>query len=191
LARNASPKADPAATVVTLKITLKGLKPPVWRRLAVPGGIKLDRLSSVILATMGWRGGHLHSFGVDGRDYGDPGSLDDVADERKLTLGGIAASGVKNFEYTYDFGDSWEHQIVIEGSRPAAPGETRPVCVAGKRSCPPEDCGGVWGYMELLEILADPNHPERAERLEWLGEEEFDPERFDIETLNARLAARR
>ena len=98
-------------------------------------------------------------------------------------------SGVSRFGYTYDFGDDWEHAITIEKTLPAAEGTTYPTCVAGKRACPPEDCGGPWGYQELLEIIADPAHPERAERLEWLGED-FDPEDFSLEAVNTRLAGR-
>ena len=139
---------------------------------------------------MGWDGGHLHAFNVAGRHYGDPGLVDDVADEDRMTLNGLIKAHVKRFRYTYDFGDDWDHIVAIEKTQPAAYGQSYPLCVAGKRNCPPEDCGGVWGYAELMEILADPAHPERAERLEWMGEEDFDPEAFDIERTNARFAAR-
>ena len=138
---------------------------------------------------MGWNGGHLHVFDIDGRSYGDRASVDDVADENRLTLGGVRKSGVARFGYTYDFGDDWEHAITIEKTLPAAEGTTYPACIAGKRACPPEDCGGPWGYQELLEIIADPAHPERAERLEWL-DEDFDPEDFSLEAVNTRLAGR-
>ncbi len=98
-------------------------------------------------------------------------------------------SGVKRFGYDYDFGDNWEHIVAVEKTFAPVAGQTYPACVDGKRNCPPEDCGGVWGYAELLEILADPAHPEREERLEWLGED-FDPEEFDVSVADRRLAAR-
>jgi len=101
----------------------------------------------------------------------------------------VLKSGVKRFGYDYDFGDNWEHIVAVEKTFAPVAGQTYPACVDGKRNCPPEDCGGVWGYAELLEILADPAHPEREERLEWLGED-FDPEEFDVSVADRRLAAR-
>lgn len=188
LAKTATLKSSTVKTVVSLKVTLQGLKPPIWRRVLVPSSITLGGLSEVLLAAMGWHGGHLHSFTVAGRDYGEPGVIEDVANENRMTLNGVIKSGVKRFIYTYDFGDSWEHIVAIEKTEPAAPGQSYPLCIAGKRNCPPEDCGGVWGYAELIEILADPEHPERDQRLEWL-DEDFDPEIFDIDTANLVLAA--
>jgi hypothetical protein len=189
MAKSATPKPMTANSVVSLKVTLREVKPPIWRRVLVPGAITLGDLSEAILAAMGWDGGHLHTFDVAGRDYGDPGAVDDVADENRITLNGVIKAGVKRFTYTYDFGDSWDHVISIEKTEPAADGQSYPHCVEGKRNCPPEDCGGAWGYAELLEILADPAHPERAERLEWMDDEDFDPEAFDLERANRRLAA--
>ncbi len=183
------PKTDAANNIVSLKVTLRSAKPPIWRRLLAPANMTLADLHDVIQVAMGWDSGHLHVFDIDGRSYGDRASVDDVADENRLTLGGVRKSGVARFGYTYDFGDDWEHAITIEKSLPAAEGTTYPACIAGKRACPPEDCGGPWGYQELLAIIADPAHPERAERLEWLGED-FDPEDFSFEAVNTRLAGR-
>jgi Plasmid pRiA4b ORF-3-like protein len=188
MAKAATPKSDTVKSVISLKVTLQRLAPPIWRRILVPGSITLGDLSDVLLATMGWHGGHLHDFTVAGRDYGDPAMLDDVGDEDRLTLNGVIAKRVKRFTYTYDMGDNWEHLIAIETSQPAHPEGTYPLCIAGKRNCPPEDCGGIWGYTELLEILADPAHPEREERLEWLDEDELDPEAFNIDAINQHLA---
>lgn len=191
MARASTPKSSAGDTIVSLKVTLQGLRPPIWRRVLVPASIRLGALSEVIQAAMGWDGGHLHSFTIAGRDYGERGVLDDVADENRATLGGAVKTGVKRFTYTYDFGDSWEHIVAIEKTEPVSrPGQSYPVCVAGKRNCPPEDCGGIWGYAELLEVLADPTHPERTERLEWIDEDDFDPEAFDIELTNHLLAVR-
>ncbi len=185
----AKQRTDAGNSIISLKITLRGTKPPIWRRLLAPAKMTLADLHDAIQAAMGWEGAHLHVFEIDGRSYGDRASVDDVADENRLTLGGVLKSGVARFGYTYDFGDDWEHVITIEKTLPAAAGTVHPQCVAGKRACPPEDCGGPWAYQELLDILADPAHPERAERLEWLGEE-FDPEDFSVVIANATLAAR-
>jgi len=189
MAKATTAKTATGAKLVILKITLKGLKPPIWRRVLVSGAVTLGGLSEVMLAAMGWYGGHLHDFTIDGRDYSERGALDHAADEARLTLNGVIKQGVKRFTYTYDMGDNWEHIIVIEKTELADPVLLHPRCIAGARNCPPEDCGGVWGYAELLEILADPEHPEREERLEWIGDEDFDPEDFKLGAINQRLAA--
>jgi hypothetical protein len=178
-----------ANSVLSVKVTLRGTKPPIWRRLLLPGALTLADLHEAIQAAMGWKGGHLHAFDIDGRQYGDPRAVDDVANESRLTLNGVLKSGVTRFRYSYDFGDDWEHEVVVEKTLPAEAVKSVPACIAGKRNCPPEDCGGVWGYHELLEILADPAHPERAERIEWLGED-FEPDDFSVEIADATLAAR-
>lgn len=183
------PGTSAGDTIVSLKVTLRGMKPPIWRRLLAPASMTLAELHHAIQTAMGWEGGHLHVFDIDGASYGDRAEVDDVADERRQTLGGMMKSGVARFRYIYDFGDDWEHVVAIEKTVPAAEGTSYPRCVAGKRACPPEDCGGVWGYQELLDCLSDPGHPGRAERLEWLGDE-FDPEDFSVVVANATLAAR-
>jgi len=96
---------------------------------------------------------------------------------------------IRRFAYTYDFGDNWEHAVVIEKRAPAGEATSYPACVGGKRNCPPEDCGGAWGYQHLLDILADPAHPERAEQIEWIGEE-FHPDEFAVGIADAAIAAR-
>ena len=184
------PAKDAGDGVISLKVTLRNTKPPIWRRLLAPAGMTLADLHDAIQAAMGWDGGHLHVFDIDGEPYGDPAAVDDAEDENRLTLGALRHSGLARFRYTYDFGDDWEHAVTIEKSLPAGPGTSYPRCVAGKRACPPEDCGGPWGYQELLDILADPSHPERAERLEWIGGEELHPEEFSIDEANRKLAAR-
>lgn len=189
MARAPAASFTTCSTVVTLKITLKGSKPLIWRRVLVSGSVTFGGLSEVILGTMGWRGGHLHDFNVDGRDYSERGTLEDVADESRLTLNGVINKGVKRFTYTYDMGDNWEHVITIENTETADPAILHPHCIAGARNCPPEDSGGIWGYAELLEILANPDHPEREERLEWIDEDDFDPENFNLESINVHLAA--
>jgi hypothetical protein len=176
--------------VITMKVTLAGVRPPIWRRLVVPGSMTLGDLHQAILGAMGWHGGHLHTFHVGGKTYGDPSDVDDVNDEESVTLNRLLRSRVKRFTHTYDFGDDWQHTVAIEKSEPAVEGISYPVCVGGKRNCPPEDCGGVWGYGDLLTILADPAHPGHADQVDWLEGGGFDPEEFSIERTNTRLAAR-
>jgi len=182
-------KTAASAGVISVKVTLRGIKPPIWRRLLLPGTLTLGDVHDAIQVAMGWHDCHLHAFDIDGRQYGDRLAVDDVADERRLTLNGVLKSGVARFGYTYDFGDNWEHTVVIEKALPAEAEKTYPACIAGKRNCPPEDCGGAWGYHEMIEIIANPAHPEHAERIDWLGEE-FDPEDFSLPIANAGLAAR-
>jgi hypothetical protein len=181
--------ARKSAEVIRLKITLRGIRPPIWRRLEVPSRASLGDLHSAIQAAMGWGGHHLYAFEVDGRQYGDPTKVDDVADDRRLTVIGVMRSGIKRFAYLYDFGDAWEHEIVIERKQAAIDGRRYPACIAGKRNCPPEDCGGVWAYRDFLVALADPSQP-KAE--DWLGrmEGDFDPEEFSVDRADARIDAR-
>jgi len=170
-------------------VTLRGTKPPVWRRLVMVGTMTLGDLHQAIQAAMGWHDCHLHAFDIGGEQYGDRHRVDDVYDENRVTLNGLLRSPVVRFAYIYDFGDNWEHTIAFEKSEPAVEGVFYPVSVTGKRNCPPEDCGGVWGYEKVLAILADPTHPEHAEQIDWIGEE-FDPDQFDLELANTVLAAR-
>jgi hypothetical protein len=181
--------ARKAENLLSLKVTLCGVRPPVWRRLVVPGRMTLGDLHQAIQAAMGWDGDHLHMFDIAGQHYGDPHSVDEVADEERLTLNGVLKSGIARFTYTYDFGDNWEHAILIEKKPPPVDSRSYPACVAGKRNCPPEDCGGRWGYQELLAVLADPAHPGYQDWIEMIGEG-FDPEAFSAETADARVAAR-
>ena len=188
LAKAAANKQGTATDVLCLKITLRHIKPPIWRRILVPGCMTLADLHLAIQAAMGWQNGHLHAFDINGEQYGDPSMMDDVASERRLKLNTLANSGVTRFTYTYDFGDDWEHDILIEKAPPAHTAKAVPACIGGKRNCPPEDCGGAWGYAELLPILADPANPRHDEMREWLGED-FDPEAFSVEDADTSLAA--
>lgn len=150
-------------------MTLKGAKPPVWRRIPVPGEIRLSRLHDVLQAALGWANSHLHEFrvGRHGR-IGAAGPLWDapgeVMDEGKVALSSVAPEPKDKLTYVYDFGDDWEHTVAVEKIREPSPGVLAPSCLAGKGACPPEDRGGVWGYAEPLEVLADPHRPEREER---------------------------
>lgn len=179
--------------VYQLKITLQQTRPPIWRRVLVPATIRLDDLHKVIQAAMGWCDSHQHQFNIGGIEYAGSEVLDDnefdAVDERTVTLSETVSAVKAAFSYEYDFGDSWAHRIVLEKILPAEPEQRLPCCVTGKRACPQEDCGGVWGYSELLETIKDPDHPEHEDMLEWLGED-FDPEHFDAEEVNQRLSQR-
>jgi Plasmid pRiA4b ORF-3-like protein len=187
MAKTATPTKRAPTGVLSLKVTLRNVKPAVWRRILVRGGMTLGDLHVAIQVVMGWQNGHLHAFDVGGEQYGEPGSMEEIGDENRLTLNRLVKLGVSRFRYTYDFGDDWEHEILIEKVVPPAAATAFPACVAGKRNCPPEDCGGPFGYADLLEILGSPDHPEREERLEWIGGE-FDPEAFSVSAVDATLA---
>jgi hypothetical protein len=175
-----------------LKITLRGSKPPIWRRVVVRADMRLDWLHAVIQIAMGWTNSHLHQFtagsgfaltyyGVPDPEVADFGSK--MLDEADYTLADLAPKAGRKIGYQYDFGDSWEHQVAVERVLPPDPSFKHPLCLAGANACPPEDCGGLWGYYRMLEILAAPKHPEHAELKGWLGEE-FDPAQFDLEAVN-------
>ena len=197
-----APSPAPAGgDVYQLKVTLQGTKPPVWRRVLVDGASTLDQVHEVVQAAFGWWNYHLHEFEVGDARYGvpDPDYNPEydwgppTLDERQVRLESVAGEGSK-LDYTYDFGDDWRHRIVVEKVLAADAGApvTVPACIDGRRACPPEDCGGAWGYEELLAILADPSHPEHGARREWLGRPfdpaAFDPADFDENLRNQQLA---
>jgi hypothetical protein len=186
----AKAKGKESAKVYQLKITLN-TQPPIWRRVQVKD-CSLSRLHDVIQTAMGWMHSHLHGFEVGGEQYGepDPMGMMETEDEGKLKLGEVAAQGHKRFSYTYDFGDSWEHTIQIEKTLTPEPGVRYPRCVEGQRACPPEDCGGTWGYADFLEAIQKPSHPNHEEMLDWIGGE-FDPEAFDVGKVNKELGGTR
>lgn len=177
-----------AKDVYQLKATILETKPPIWRRVLVPEETTLTRLHEVLQAAFGWWDYHLHEFefhGVrygidDGEDWGEP-----PRDERKARLGKLVEVG-SSFLYVYDFGDYWRHKVVVEKVLPAQPGGTVPACIGGRRACPPEDCGGPWGYDSFLEAIRDPAHEEHDGMLEWVGGS-FDPDAFDPAEFEHRL----
>jgi hypothetical protein len=186
-------KSDGAAPVFQIKVNLRGAKPPIWRRLLVPGDITLNHLHETILTAFEWEGHHLHAFETDYGQFGEADRELGHRSDRPVTLEQIAPAVKDKFTYVYDFGDDWEHQILVEKIAPADPSMTYPACTGGRRAAPPDDCGGIWGYQDLIEVLADPAAPGHAERLEWLGLDdagEFSPATFDPEQVNARLRSR-
>jgi hypothetical protein len=180
----------PAGEAYQLKVTLRGVsKPPVWRRIVVPAALSLGLLHHILQEAMGWEGSHLHVFSAGGQDYGDAYSDLGFADESKAVLAKVLARPGAVMRYTYDFGDEWEHDIALEKVLPPEPA-ARLSCLAGKGACPPEDCGGAWGYASLKEVLADPGHEDHESLLEWLGLDDaadFDPAWFRLDEVNARL----
>ncbi len=182
-------KAKPQ--VYQIKVTLVDSKPPIWRRLLVSSEILLDDLHAILQAAMPWEDSHLHMFEVGETRYTtpyEPGALEelDMEDERRVRLSKIVPGEKFKFAYEYDFGDSWYHNILVEKILPFDPAQTLPTCIKGKRACPPEDSGGIWSYPDFVEALQDPEHPDHEMLTEWIGEP-FDPEAFDLDTINQRL----
>lgn len=178
--------------VVQIKIKLRGVsKPPVWRRLLVRADTRLDRLHEMILAAFGWQGYHMHVFTSGSDDFGEHDPALGFIDERQVSLDQLIGGVGDRLGYTYDFGDDWEHELVVEEFHDADPEVHYPDLVAAKGACPPEDCGGPWGYAELKEILADPTHERHQEMLDWLGLEDaaaFDPREVKTDEIEEELA---
>jgi Plasmid pRiA4b ORF-3-like protein len=181
------------APIYHLKIVLLGTKPPVWRRLQVPGNASLGWLHAAIQVTMGWTNSHLHHFLTRDARYSDPRGNEDMGfdeqpdrDEAKATLAQVAPVKGGQFGYECDFGDSWEHAITVEKILPGEATAPTALCLDGARACPPEDCGGIWGYAELLKTLKNPKHPEHKTMKKWLGRS-FDAAVFDVVKTNLWL----
>ena len=177
-----------------LKIALAHIEPPVWRGLLVRGDANLGFLHAVIQVAMGWTNSHLHQFTIKGKRYSAPETIQDVGlgeepdpDEEQAVLMDVLPRAISQFFYEYDFGDSWEHIITVEKiSKPDASCDFYARCLDGGRCCPPEDCGGAWGYEDLIEIINNPKHEEYADIMEWLGGK-FDPDAFNKDTVNRYL----
>jgi hypothetical protein len=184
-------KTAKAPAIYQIKITLKDVRPPIWRRVQVRSDELLEHLHYVIQLSMGWTNSHLHSFTIYGEEYGVPMPEFDADgfapfDEKKSKLSKVIFGEKFKFSYLYDFGDSWEHEILVEKVLEADPQIDYPICIKAKRACPPEDCGGTWGYQNFLEIIQDPEHPEHEEMLEWVGGS-FDPEDAELDEANEQL----
>jgi hypothetical protein len=183
------PKAAAPSRIYRLKITLKGIKPPIWRRIEVADSITLRRLHLIIQAVMGWEGAHVHMFIAGTQWYGDRDieyGMFDVRDERRTKLNQVLSAPKQKLSYDYDFGADWVHEVLLEKITAPEPDVAYPRCTDGARHCPPEDCGGIWGYEEFLAALADPQHPNHEDVIEW-HDFTFDPERFDLDGINTYL----
>jgi hypothetical protein len=179
--------------IVQIKVKLLGVtKPPVWRRVQLRADTRLDHLHEILQAALGWENYHLHAFSFGEEEFGprDPELGLDFSDERRVALGELTDIGAR-FRYTYDFGDNWEHEIHVEDLLDPDPETHYPILVAAKGACPPEDCGGTWGYADLKDTLADPSHDEHQDKLEWLrlnNASEFDPTAVPSEDIDYELA---
>ncbi|PSL52350.1 pRiA4b ORF-3-like protein [Saccharothrix carnea] len=188
------PEAAPTAldtSVHRLKVTLRGSKPPIWRRVEVLSSTPLVRLHQVIQDLFAWEDYHLWVFDTPQGKYGMPDLELGHGDAATVTLADVARDHKDRIGYLYDFGDAWDHDILVEAVVQAEPGVAYPRCLTGRRAAPPEDSGGIWGYAHLCDVLADPEHPEHAERLEWLELDSaaaFDPAAFDTDEVNDYLA---
>ena len=176
--------------VYVIKVTLIGTRPPVWRRILVPRDITLRNLHRTLQTVMGWTNSHLHQF-VLPRQMSSELRLSvgtKVADENRTEVGDLMRTAGAKLFYEYDCGDGWQHELLLE--EVLLGDETfQQTCVAGKRCCPPEDCGGPQGFAELLQALQDANHPSHDEAFEWLGD--FVPESFSADEVNRRLCRRK
>ncbi len=175
-------------TVYQIKVTLKGIRPPVWRRFQTLSDISLHSLHEILQVVMGWTNSHLYRFEIAGRQFCDPNPEygTDMKDAGRAKLRQVAPGEKMKFTYEYDFGDGWLHEVQVEKVLAIEPGEQYPICLAGKRACPPEDCGGIVGYAELLEIIDNPAHERYEEMMDWLGGG-FDPPEFDLYGVNEKL----
>lgn len=187
----ATKKLEIPLDIYQIKITLMYTTPPIWRRVLVPAGMTMEQLHNVVQAAMGWEHSHLHDFRIGNKRFGEPDPYGDdmqpaTINERTVRLFSVLGKVGTKAVYTYDFGDSWEHTISVEKVLPPDPEVAYPVCTGGKLHGPPEDCGGIPGYYNLVEILGDPAHDRYEEMLEWLGDG-FDPDAFSVDETNRRL----
>ncbi len=187
---------DSFTEIATLRIELKDSDPPIWRVVEVPTSITLKVLHDIVQVTMGWLDYHLWELVIHGQSYGMPMDEDWGTAPRKVAsrtrLRDVLAPGTTTIDYTYDFGDNWEHSLTVSDVRRGEPGTAYPRFIEGERDCPPEDCGGIHGFYEMLEAKTDPNHPDHAEITEWL--DGYDPDELDVFPLEialGRIAARR
>jgi len=170
-----------------IKVTLRDIKPPIWRRLLVAPEIKLDRLHDVLQVALGWTNSHLHQFETPEGYFANPAfELEETQSSTKATLKSVLYGAKSSIRYEYDFGDGWDHQILLEKIVELDESYVA-YCLDGARARPPEDCGGPWGYGDLLAIMKDPKHPEHESMSEWVGSG-FAPEAFDAEEVNDQFA---
>jgi len=179
---------DKTGAIYQFKVTLNESHPPIWRRFQVED-CTLGELHGVLQVVMDWGNSHLHQFIVNRRCFGEAtNDLDmEVEDEDGISLSEIyTGKNTPRIVYEYDFGDSWQHEIVLEKVLEPVPNVAYPRCIEGARACPPEDVGGIWGYAEFLEAISDPDHADHDEMLEWIGGE-FDPEKFSVDEVKKEL----
>ena len=189
--------SETSGDIYQLKITLVGSSnPPIWRRILAPASMSLAQLHDAIQLVFGWQECHLHEFTAGHERYGPPdpdddfGGLPPPTSERKTKLPAVLGWVKARLNYTYDFGDGWEHAIVTEKILAPDAALAYPICTAGKGHCPPEDCGGLGGYYDLLKVLSNPKDPEYAGMLEWVGGP-IDKHDFSVADADERLGSMR
>ena len=175
--------------IYQLQITLAHSKPKIWRRILVKPDTLLVDLHRIIQSTMGWTNSHLHLFQDDLMNEYAPKEfeVENAKNSRTVKLNTILKKEKHRILYEYDFGDGWEHEIILEKIIKEDEKNQIPRCVDGKRNCPPDDCGGIWGYEELLKVISNPKHKEYKSMIEWLGGK-FDPEYFNLNEINKLLS---
>lgn len=176
--------------VYQFKVVLRNTHPPIWRRFRVWEDATLGQLHDTLQIVMGWEDCHLHQFEIGQRVYGvpdpdDPFDGPKVIDERRKKLQDVVQRVGMQFDYWYDFGDNWRHDVLLEAILLPESRVQYPRCIAGERSAPPEDVGGPFGYVEYLEAMADPEHEAHEHWFLWRGE--FDPESFSLVNVNKHL----
>lgn len=179
-------KAD---QILQLKVTLAEVEPPVWRRLLVPADMTLAKLHAALQDAMGWTNSHLHCFEIAGRRIGMVGVEEDspeLEDERWVRVTSVLPRKGARLVYRYDYGDDWEHVVEVEDVTGPDRRLSYPVCIAGARACPPEDCGGASGYEAFIAALADPKHDDHDQMVTSVGGH-FDPDSFDANAVNRLL----
>lgn len=185
--------SDSVNEIATVRIELRYSDPPIWRQVEVPTGITLTVLHDIIQAAMGWCDCHLWEFTIGKQRYGLP--MEDDWGPQPIAAGKVRLRDVLKprktvIDYTYDFGDSWEHRLIVTGIRAGEPGISYPRYIGGERSGPPEDCGGIPGFYALLEAIADPSHPDHADLQDWLGDYDFKFDDLPIKYALGRIANR-
>ena len=182
-------------TIFQLKITLRGSqKPSIWRQVQIPVGLDFQQLHAIIQGAMGWTNSHLHAFTDRRRNFSigmpDEFDMDETQDGREEKVQDYLSAKSDTLIYEYDFGDSWEHIIEVQKVLEAEPGETYPKLLKGKGACPPEDCGGIWGYYHMVEAINDPKHEDHEDMVEWTCVEEWDVNEFDEAHARERMLDR-
>lgn len=186
-----SKKPSAPQGIYQLHVALQDITPVVWRRLWIPGNLKLSKLDRVIQEAFGWTNSHLHEFRIGAERYGmteieDIDADEELKNDKKFTLTQVLSDTTKKFEYEYDFGDGWRHQVVVEGIMAPTPYNDWPLCLTGENACPPEDVGGPGGFEGFVQSMADTEDDDHFENWTWYGGP-FDPKGFDVNTTNARI----
>lgn len=174
-------------TIYRIRVSLCHINPPIWRQIEIVADTKLGKLHRILQIAMGWSDSHLHAFRIGDVTYSapHPENASDMLSERNVRFSQVVRED-RELIYEYDFGDGWEHEIVVEKTFSADPLVHYPRCIAGARACPPEDCGGPPGYEDLLAALRDPTHERHEELSEWVSPD-FNSEAFALDEVNKKL----